>query len=84
MYYAVSSNRTKHIDVAFYFVREIVGDGMLIAEHVPIEDMIADAVTKALPTTAFTKCPMVAGLHPTLLKTTSAGECCWVRLWTKD
>lgn len=66
MHNEVSSNPTKHIDVAYNFVREMVGDGRLVAEHVPSKEMTADALTKALPTTAFNNCRKGAGLHPTL------------------
>lgn len=66
MHNAVSSNRTKQIDVAFHFVWEMVADGKLVAEHVPTEEMTVDALTKALPSTAFNKCRTGAGQNPTL------------------
>lgn len=56
MHNAVSSNRTKHIDVAYHFVREMAADGKLKTEHVPTQEITADALTKSLPTTTFSKC----------------------------
>ena len=41
--------RTKHIDVHFHFIRYIIENGQLHLIYCPTEDMIADALTKALP-----------------------------------
>lgn len=43
--------RTKHIDVRFHFIRWIVEQGVLGLVYCPTDDMIADALTKALPST---------------------------------
>jgi len=42
--------RTKHIDVRFHFIRWIVKEGKLRLIYCPTEEMVADALTKALPT----------------------------------
>ena len=44
-----SQNRTKHIDVQHHFVRELVEEGELSIDWIPTRDMLADALTKALP-----------------------------------
>jgi hypothetical protein len=41
--------RTKHIDIRFHFIRWIVADGKLKLVYCPTENMIADTLTKALP-----------------------------------
>ena len=41
--------RTKHIDIRFHFIRWIVEQGSLRLIYCPTEDMIADTLTKALP-----------------------------------
>ena len=38
--------RTKHIDIRFHYIRELVQDGTI---SLPIEDMMADILTKPLP-----------------------------------
>jgi ribonuclease HI len=41
--------RTKHIDIQYHFVRECVENGDIELEYCPTADMVADALTKALP-----------------------------------
>ena len=41
--------RTKHIDVRFHFIRWVVDDGKLRLIFCPTDDMVADTLTKALP-----------------------------------
>lgn len=64
---AVTSARTKHVDVAYHFVRERVGAKELAVAHVPTDRMVADILTKALPTGGFNACCDGLGLHPTTL-----------------
>ena len=40
--------RTKHIDIQYHFVRNCVEDGTTQLEYCPMEDMVADGLTKAL------------------------------------
>ena len=41
--------QTKHIDIWFHFIRWIIADGKIKLIYCPTDDMIADALTKALP-----------------------------------
>ncbi|KZV80781.1 hypothetical protein EXIGLDRAFT_569675, partial [Exidia glandulosa HHB12029] len=41
--------RTKHIDVRYHFIRWIIEEGKITLVYCPTDDMIADALTKALP-----------------------------------
>ena len=41
----------KHIDIRFHFIRWIIDDGKLRLIYCPTEEMVADALTKALPST---------------------------------
>jgi len=56
MHDPVSSPKTKHIDIAYHFVREKVADKQLLLEHVPTKKMAADILTKPLPVPAYTTC----------------------------
>jgi hypothetical protein len=41
--------RMKHIDVQFHFIRWVITDGKLKLIYGPTDDMVADTLTKALP-----------------------------------
>jgi hypothetical protein len=41
--------RTKHIDIRFHFIRWIIENGSIRLIYCPTEDMLADILTKALP-----------------------------------
>ena len=41
--------RTKHIDIRFHFIRYVIEAGKITLEYCPTEDMVADTLTKALP-----------------------------------
>jgi len=42
---------TKHIDVCFHFIRWIIKEGKIWLIYCPTEEMVADTLTKALPST---------------------------------
>ena len=42
------SNRTKHIQVRFHYIRELVADKKIILNYCPTDLMVADALTKGL------------------------------------
>ena len=56
------SNRTEHIDVAHHFVRECADGGAIEVEAVGTADMVADCLTKPLPTEAFHKFRAALGM----------------------
>jgi Reverse transcriptase (RNA-dependent DNA polymerase)/Integrase core domain/GAG-pre-integrase domain len=41
--------RTKHIDVQYHFIRECIENKVIKLEYCPTKEMVADAMTKALP-----------------------------------
>jgi hypothetical protein len=41
--------RTKHINVQFHFIRWVITDGKLKLIYCPTDNMVADTLTKALP-----------------------------------
>jgi hypothetical protein len=49
----VSYNRTKHIEVRYYYIRQLVAYNKLRIQHLPTKDMLADVLTKPLPFPAF-------------------------------
>lgn len=71
-----SSSRTKHVDVAYRYVRERVVDKTLTIVHVGTKQMLAVGLTKALPVAAFEACRSGMGLTANHLRMTAAGECC--------
>jgi hypothetical protein len=41
--------RTKHIDVRYHWIRWVVEEGTMRLMYCPMDNMVADALTKALP-----------------------------------
>ena len=54
--------RTKHIDIRFHFIRWIIEEGRLRLIYCPTEDMVANALTKALPSAKVKHFAMELGL----------------------
>jgi hypothetical protein len=48
-------DHTKHIDVRYHFLRQVVEDGTVELQYIPTGDQVADALTKGLPPTSFNK-----------------------------
>lgn len=46
---AMTSSRSKHIDIKFHYVREMVSAGNVEVIFCPTDQMLADSLTKALP-----------------------------------
>ena len=42
------SSRTKHIALRFFYVRELVNDGVISIHHIPTENQLGDIGTKSL------------------------------------
>jgi ribonuclease HI len=41
--------RTKHIDIRYHFIRQVVADGTITLIYCPADEMAADFLTKSLP-----------------------------------
>lgn len=55
--------RTKHIDVRFHFIRWIIEEGKICLVFCPTEDMVADSLTKALPSAKVKHFALALGLR---------------------
>ena len=60
----VQHNRTKHIDIRYHFIRELVENGTVVLEYVDTQNQKADIFTKALDTTTFEKLRKDLGIFP--------------------
>jgi hypothetical protein len=66
--------RTKHIDIAYHFVRECVANGTISVQYIPTDDMTADVLTKALPQIKHEKHIRAMGLGPVPVSSAKRGE----------
>ena len=55
--------RTKHIDLRYHFICEVVEDGKIQVKYVPTDDNVSDIFTKSLPRPKFTKFVESLGLR---------------------
>lgn len=68
----IVSDRSKHFDVQFHFIREKVEEGELLVEHIPTDKQAADGLTKPLDRIAFERCRGFIGMHePAAAQTTT-------------
>jgi hypothetical protein len=51
----VAHSRTKHIDVRYHYIQELVSFGKTTVDYMPIEDILADILIKPLLYPAFKK-----------------------------
>jgi hypothetical protein len=51
----LSGSKTRHIKLNHHYIRELVNDGEIKVEYCSTTDMLADIMTKALPTQTFVK-----------------------------
>jgi hypothetical protein len=58
----VNHERSKHIDVRFYFIRDHVKEGSVELVHVASQDQVADIFTKPLPKVLLDKCKKMIGM----------------------
>ena len=54
--------RTKHIDVRYHFIREIIREGQIAVKKIGIEDNSADMFTKPLSGLKFKHCLDLIGV----------------------
>jgi len=52
----VAHSRTKHIDVRYHYIRQLVTFNKATITYLPTADMIADILTKPLSAPAFKRC----------------------------
>ena len=45
--------RTKYINIQYHFIREVLQDKLINIHYIPINDQIADGLTKPLDSTKF-------------------------------
>ena len=50
-----TSTRTKHVDVRYHFIRNLVDDGIIKLEYINTQENVADMLTKNLPIEQFEK-----------------------------
>ena len=55
-------NRTKHIDIKYHFVKDLVAHGEIDLEYIATSEMVADPLTKAVARNVFEKHVRVQGL----------------------
>ncbi|KAG8472574.1 hypothetical protein CXB51_034372 [Gossypium anomalum] len=55
--------RTKHIDVRYHFVRDIIARGDIVLSKISTHENPADMMTKSLPITKFEHCLDLVGVH---------------------
>ena len=61
-----SSGAAKHIDIKYYVVKDKVRDHIISLEHIRIEKMLADPLTKDLPPCVFREHLAGMGLRESL------------------
>ena len=49
----IQHSRTKHIDIRYHFICDLVEEKVVSLEHIPIENQLADLFTKPLDTLRF-------------------------------
>ena len=54
--------RTKHIDIKYHFIRDLVEAGRIKLMYCASEEMVADMLTKGLPSQQFEKLRSLAGI----------------------
>ena len=57
----VAHSRTKHIDVRYHYIRELVAYNKATVEYIPTDEMVADMLTKPLLLAALRRC--IKGLY---------------------
>jgi hypothetical protein len=67
----VNHERTKHIDIKYHFVRELVADGVIEISYLETEEMQADILTKGMPRDRHVKLSLAIGLQNLSVE----GEC---------
>jgi hypothetical protein len=56
-------DRTKHIDVRYHFLRQVVDDGMVELTYTPTGEQVANVLMKGLPPASHNKFKSLMGIH---------------------
>ena len=59
----ISHARTKHIDVRYHFIREVLQDGVINLSYCPTDRMVADILTKPLSRNRFERLRLLMGME---------------------
>ena len=57
--------RTKHIDVRYHFIHDVISQGDILVKKIDTEDNSINMMTKFLPLTKFKECMNLIGLCST-------------------
>jgi hypothetical protein len=60
----IHHNRSKHIDVQYHFVREAYLNGLSSLTHISTKDQLADALTKAVDNSKWSRFIQDIGIKP--------------------
>ena len=78
----VQHDRTKHVEVDRFFIKEKLDEKIVELPKIRSEDQLANILTKAISSRVFSKflgkCPCVTSMHQL------EGECCDIGLIVKD
>ena len=55
--------KTKHVDIKYHFIRDVIAEGKIILEKVHTDENPADMLTKSLSNTKFKHCLDLVGIH---------------------
>lgn len=61
---SIFHGRTKHVEIHYHWIREVVKAGKLKIEHCPTRLMVADLLTKSLGSVQFAQLRKLLGLKP--------------------
>ena len=59
-----SHPKSKHIDIKFNYVRDVLSKDMIQISYCPTNDNVADLFTKGLPSERFCKLRLMLGIKP--------------------
>ena len=54
--------RTKHINIKYHFIRELVNNGKICLRYCPTEDMLVDLLTKGIGPEKFKRLRRLCGM----------------------
>lgn len=60
---SIFHGRTKHVEIQYHWIREVVNQGKLLLKHCPTVEMVADLLTKALGKPQFQRLRLKLGLN---------------------